>query len=93
MDTTKFNNLVLDDEEQEIFAAMNDGTIEIEPPSDELLSAAKDAIKKDKSINIRINNHDLTSIKFIAAQEGIPYQTLIGSLIHKYANGRLRDVA
>ncbi len=93
MDPTKFNNLNLDDEEQEIFNALNDGSIAVEPPSEKLLLAAKDAMKKDKSISIRINTHDLTSIKMIAAQEGIPYQTLIGSLIHKYTNGRLRDVA
>lgn len=93
MDPTKFNNLVLDEEEQEILTALNEGSIEIEPVSNEILSAAKDALKKDKSISIRINAHDLTSIKLIAAQEGIPYQTLIGSLIHKYTNGRFREVA
>lgn len=93
MDPTKFNDLVLDEEEQEILTALNEGTIEIEPVSDKIVSAAKDSLKKDKSISIRINAHDLTSIKLIAAQEGIPYQTLIGSLIHKYTNGRFREVA
>ncbi len=92
MDPSKFNNLVLDEEEQEILTALHEGTIKIEPASDKVMAAAKDALKKDKSISIRINAHDLTSIKLIAAQEGIPYQTLIGSLIHKYTNGRFREI-
>ena len=46
-------------------------------------------MKKNKNINIRISENDLQSIKLLAAKEGMPYQTLIGSLIHKYASGYL----
>ena len=45
--------------------------------------------EKHKNINIRISEHDLESIKLLAAREGLRYQTLIGSLIHKYASGAL----
>ena len=93
MDVSKFDNYQLDEEEKEILDAMNEGRIEIHPPSEKLLQAARDTLRKDKNINIRINANDLTSIKLLAAREGIPYQTLIGSLIHKYTTGRLRDVA
>ena len=57
------------------------------------LSALKQAsdnyIKKDKRINIRIYGSDLDRIKRIALQEGLPYQTLITSVLHKFASGQL----
>lgn len=93
MDVDKFDNYELDEEEKEILDAMNEGRLELLPPSEKLLLAAQETLRKDKNINIRINANDLTSIKLLAAREGIPYQTLIGSLIHKYTTGRLRDVA
>lgn len=51
---------------------------------------AKEMLKKDKRVNIRINQHDLDGIKRKALDEGIPYQTLISSIIHKYLNGKLK---
>jgi predicted DNA binding CopG/RHH family protein len=93
MDDTKFNAIQFDEEELEILDAYNSGKIETEPVSERLLMAAKETQRKTKNINIRINENDLSSIKMLAAREGMPYQTLIGSLIHKYANGRLKDVA
>ena len=93
MDISKFENYDLDEEEKEILDAMNEGRLEIHPPSEEILLAARETLRTDKNISIRINANDLTSIKLLAAREGIPYQTLIGSLIHKYTTGRLRDVA
>jgi predicted DNA binding CopG/RHH family protein len=50
---------------------------------------AKATIKKDKRINIRISQKDLESLQKIAMEEGIPYQTMISSVLHKYVNGRL----
>jgi predicted DNA binding CopG/RHH family protein len=93
MDVSKFENFEMDEEEKVILDGMNEGHLEIQPPSESLLLAARETLRKDKNINIRINANDLTSIKLLAAREGIPYQTLIGSLIHKYTTGRLRDVA
>ena len=48
---------------------------------------AKNTFKKDKRINIRLSSNDLNNIQIKAAKEGMPYQTLISSIIHKYANG------
>ena len=47
--------------------------------------------RKDRRINIRISSKDLEAIQKRALEEGLPYQTLIGSLLHKYAAGRLRE--
>ncbi len=44
---------------------------------------------KDKRINIRISSKNLDAIQKKALEEGIPYQTLISSILHKYVNGRL----
>ena len=50
---------------------------------------ARNTIQKDKRINIRMSSKDLDQVQVIAAQEGIPYQTLISSIIHKYVSGYL----
>jgi predicted DNA binding CopG/RHH family protein len=58
----------------------------------ELQRYAKAAIAKDKRITMRLSSMDLESIQARAVEEGIPYQTLISSVIHKYVTGRLVDV-
>ena len=50
---------------------------------------AEATFKKDKRINIRISQKDLDVIQMRALEEGIPYQTLIASVLHKYLSGRL----
>ena len=50
---------------------------------------ARATIRKDKRVNIRISGKDLETIQKRALEEGIPYQTLIASLLHKYVSGRL----
>ncbi len=47
--------------------------------------------KEKKSINLRVNSHDLDLLKKKAEQEGIPYQTLISSVLHKFVTGKLVD--
>ena len=47
--------------------------------------------KKDKRVNIRMSEKDLTAIQKKALEEGIPYQTLISSILHKYISGRLTE--
>jgi predicted DNA binding CopG/RHH family protein len=47
--------------------------------------------RKDQRVNIRISSKDLDAIQRRALEEGLPYQTLISSLLHKYVSGRLRD--
>ena len=50
-----------------------------------------DATRKTKNINIRISQQDLENLRRSAEQEGIPYQTLISSVLHKFLAGRLVD--
>jgi len=47
--------------------------------------------RKDRRVNIRISSKDLQGIQKRALEEGLPYQTLISSLLHKWVSGRLRD--
>jgi predicted DNA binding CopG/RHH family protein len=51
--------------------------------------AAAKTLSKDVRINIRLSSSDIFSIKQMAAYEGLPYQTLIASILHKYAAGHL----
>lgn len=53
------------------------------------VEAARNTLKKDKRINLRLSQRDYHQIQIKAVQEGIPYQTLISSIIHKYLNGSL----
>lgn len=50
---------------------------------------ARKTLQKDKRINIRISSRDLEEIQSIAAEDAIPYQTLITSILHRYVTGRL----
>lgn len=52
---------------------------------------ARSTLRKDKRVNIRMSSKDLDQVQVIAAQEGIPYQTLISSIIHKYVSGYLQE--
>jgi len=49
------------------------------------------AANKTKNINIRISAYDIDKVKQLSTEEGIPYQTLISSVIHKYITGKLVD--
>ena len=53
--------------------------------------AARATAIKDKRINIRLSSGDLKDIQVKALEEGIPYQTLIASVLHKYVTGKLVD--
>lgn len=52
---------------------------------------ARNTLQKDKRINIRMSSKDLDRVRVIATQQGIPYQTLISSIIHKYVSGYLKE--
>jgi|SRR3972149_9103374 len=52
---------------------------------------ARATFKKDRRVNIRISEKNLEALQKRAVEEGIPYQTLISSILHKYLNGRLID--
>ncbi|MBF9018697.1 MULTISPECIES: hypothetical protein [unclassified Oceanispirochaeta] len=85
----------LDEYENEIleeYEAGNLSSIGINDSEKKHLSeVAANTLKKNKRVNIRLSEHDLKAIQSKALQEGLPYQTLISSLIHKYTNGLLID--
>ena len=55
----------------------------------ELMKYARNTLKKDKRLNIRISERDLTELQKKAVREGLPYQTYVSSIIHKFISGRL----
>ena len=89
-------NYKLSKEEQDILksfeyskSSRNKGDLDAEKQI--ALQAAKNFTKKSERINIRLTPYDLEHIKRIAAKEGMPYQTLISSILHKYASGYLKS--
>ena len=58
----------------------------------ELIRYARNTLKKDKRLNIRISERDLNELQKKAVSEGLPYQTFVSSIIHKYVNGKLVEV-
>lgn len=54
---------------------------------------AKSALNKNKRINIRLSERDILHMKMTAVKEGLPYQTLISSILHKYLSGSLRETS
>lgn len=52
---------------------------------------ARSTFQKDRRVNIRISSKDLEDMRKRALHEGIPYQTLMSSVIHKYVSGTLKD--
>jgi predicted DNA binding CopG/RHH family protein len=83
----------LDNEEKEILNDYeNDEYVEISDMEKEIekhTEYAKATFLKNKRINIRISQRDLEYVQRRALEEGIPYQTLIASLIHRYISGKL----
>jgi predicted DNA binding CopG/RHH family protein len=53
---------------------------------------AKATFRKDRRLNIRLSSKDREAIQRRALAEGLPYQTLVSSVLHKYAAGRLKEV-
>ncbi len=54
-------------------------------------AAARATAIKDRRVNIRLSSVDLSDIQVRALEEGVPYQTLIASVLHKYVTGRLLE--
>jgi predicted DNA binding CopG/RHH family protein len=55
----------------------------------ELIKYARNTLKKDKRLNIRISERDLLELQRKAVKEGLPYQTYVSGVIHKFINGSL----
>ena len=73
------------DESEKISLGQND-SIEKET----LIAVARETLQKDKRINIRMSGRDLLSLKRKANRFGMPYQTLISSILHQYVSGDLK---
>ncbi|MBU1043396.1 MAG: hypothetical protein KJ915_03235 [Candidatus Omnitrophica bacterium] len=81
-------------EEKYILDALESGKLKLSSPSTEEIEAIKTAanntFKKNRSITIRLYDHDFIGIQKKAMEMGIPYQTLISGLIHRYVEGNLK---
>ena len=55
----------------------------------DLVAYARNTLRKDKRLNIRISERDLIELQRKAVKEGLPYQTYVSSIIHKFINGTL----
>jgi len=88
-------DLNLDNEEMELLESLESGEWNsINNVNDEIQvhqNIAKNTLKKDKRVNLRISSKDLEAIKTYAVEEGLPYQTLMSSVLHKFVTGRLVD--
>ncbi len=85
----------LDREEIELLDSIESGEWEsIDNVKEEISfhkEIARNTLKKDKRVNLRISSKDLEAIKTFAVEEGLPYQTLMSSVLHKFITGRLVD--
>ncbi len=89
----KNSNIKLDDYEKEIFEAYKSGKLKPFKIQTDFKTIAKNTLKKNKRINIRISENDLAALQRKAAREGIPYQSLIGRVLHKYVSGFFKDAS
>ena len=87
----KQEKIILNDYEKEILEAYEDGKLKPSKSHADYQTIARNTLKKNRKINIRISENDLFALQRRAAREGIPYQTLIGSVLHKYASGFLKE--
>src|SRR5574343_810461 len=84
----------IDANEQDMLAAFEKGQLKSVATKGELAkfkAAARATAIKDRRVNIRLSSGDLNDIQVKALEEGIPYQTLIASVLHKYVTGRLAE--
>lgn len=83
-----------DAEEKNIIEAFENGRMKPRNPSKKELESikktARNTFKKDKRITIRLYDHDYSGIQKKAMEMGIPYQTLISGIIHRYVEGNVK---
>lgn len=88
-----YKNLQLDKEEKELEQAFERGELRsmgnIEKRREKLAKIAKNTLAKNKRINIRMREQDLVEIKKKAQEHGLPYQTLISTILHHFARGKV----
>lgn len=85
----------IDEYERDVLTAYEKGQLKSVATKAELAkfkAAARATAIKDRRVNIRLSSGDLSDIQVKALEEGVPYQTLIASVLHKYVTGRLSEV-
>ena len=99
MSDAVFDNLVLDEEEQWIEDHLEEFVPAPEWVGKSLREAAKNPPKihyaekeNKKQVSMRLDSNDIDRLKVIAVEQGLPYQSLVGSVLHRYAMGTLVDV-
>jgi len=88
---TERKSKTLDTYESEILEAFESGKLKPLKTRNDFQAIARNTLKKNRKINIRISENDLSALQRKAAREGLPYQTLIGSVLHKFAAGVLQE--
>ncbi len=90
------NSLKLDEEEVKILQDFERGELtsinNFKEEKRQLEESAHNFLQKDRRINIRISSRDLETLQKKAVKEGMPYQTLISSTLHKFVTGKLKSV-
>ncbi|MFO7542120.1 MAG: hypothetical protein R6W97_04790 [Thiobacillus sp.] len=84
----------IDSYELDVLTAFENGRLKSVATKAELAkfkAAARATAIKDRRVNIRLSSGDLSDIQVKALEEGVPYQTLIASVLHKYVTGRLSE--
>ena len=76
---------VVDSFERDEWRSVPEGEAQVQPYRE----YARSTVKKDMRVNILMSKKDLEALKKRALEEGIPYQTLISSVLHKYVDGPL----
>ena len=83
----------MDAEERDILARFERGELVARPDAELEMAAAREAARntfnKTRRVNLRVTERDFDLAHARAREEGIPYQTLLSSVIHKYLSGRL----
>ena len=85
----------LDKEEREILTAFERGELKSIPEKEAELKKHREyaaaTFKQDQRINIRLSTRDLTVLQKRALSEGVSYQVLVASILHKYVDGQFEE--
>ena len=91
----KDNKMKLDKEEQELLETYEKGdwksVKDFEKKKSEHQKIAVNTTERNKKINIRLSEKDLANLKAKSLEEGVPYETLVSSIIHKYISGKFKE--
>jgi len=87
--------IYLDDDERDIIESVERGewtsVKNLEQEIKKHQQYAKNTLRKDKRVNIRISSRDLEALQSRAVEDGIPYQTLMASVLHRFVAGRFKE--